>query len=397
MIIKAGSKAWLNKKILSNYILVWIGLISYPLYLWHYPLLSFARIIEGGTPSESIRILALVLSVALSWITYKLIEIPIRMGGKVKIQVAVLIVLMGLAGLIGYNVYKRDGLKFRSNIKMLEGQNEDLVFREDRMNGWLCDKLKTVKCYYTGENPSVVIMGDSHAARIYSGLSKLYYSQLNKNVGVFGGGDGCPPLINVISKINGGEDTFDCIANTTVPLQIIIANSSINEVVLTSRGPLYTTSDGFGEEKYGQWVLHRKNEKQGLRTNSDIFFEALGYTIDAIISSGKQVTYLHDVPELGFDIRACLKKRPLTITSNVKEPCAVLRSEFEERNRDFRVQVTKILKDRPSVRVIDLSEALCDDKYCYGSRDGVLFYEDDDHLSYRGSEFVFLHLLDKFK
>lgn len=44
----AGSHAWFNRVVLSNRVLVWIGLISYPLYLWHWPLLSFAQIVESA-------------------------------------------------------------------------------------------------------------------------------------------------------------------------------------------------------------------------------------------------------------------------------------------------------------------------------------------------------------
>ncbi len=47
LIIASGSNAWLNRAILSNRLLVWFGLISFPLYLWHWPLLSFVRIVEA--------------------------------------------------------------------------------------------------------------------------------------------------------------------------------------------------------------------------------------------------------------------------------------------------------------------------------------------------------------
>lgn len=55
LIISAGAQAWLNRVVLSNRVLVWFGLISFPLYLWHCPLLSFARIVESQTPSREIR------------------------------------------------------------------------------------------------------------------------------------------------------------------------------------------------------------------------------------------------------------------------------------------------------------------------------------------------------
>ena len=71
LLIVAGRRAWVNRAILSQPLVVWIGLISYPLYLWHWPLLSFARIVEGGVPSASLRLALLGASVGLAWATYQ--------------------------------------------------------------------------------------------------------------------------------------------------------------------------------------------------------------------------------------------------------------------------------------------------------------------------------------
>lgn len=79
LIISAGAKAWLNRVVLSSRVLVWFGLISFPLYLWHWPLLSFARIADMGTPSREIRIAVVLISIALAWLTYRLIEKPFRL------------------------------------------------------------------------------------------------------------------------------------------------------------------------------------------------------------------------------------------------------------------------------------------------------------------------------
>lgn len=105
LIIFAGPKAWINRRILSNEIAVWFGLISFPLYLWHWPLLSFARIIESEVPSRSIRIAAIVLSVVLAWLTYKFVERPLRLGKNGKGKVSVLVTLMAIVGSVGYYTY----------------------------------------------------------------------------------------------------------------------------------------------------------------------------------------------------------------------------------------------------------------------------------------------------
>jgi peptidoglycan/LPS O-acetylase OafA/YrhL len=79
LLISAGPAAWINRNILASRLFVWVGLISYPLYLWHWPLLSFANIMSTK-PSIAYRVGALVASVILSWLTYRFVELPIRHG-----------------------------------------------------------------------------------------------------------------------------------------------------------------------------------------------------------------------------------------------------------------------------------------------------------------------------
>lgn len=114
IIIAAGPRAFINRTILSSRVMIWLGLISFPLYLWHWPLLSFARIIEGAPPSSNMRLVAVLLAIALAWLTYRLVEIPIRFGKNSKTQVITLIFLMIVIGYLGYNTYSRNGLSFRS-------------------------------------------------------------------------------------------------------------------------------------------------------------------------------------------------------------------------------------------------------------------------------------------
>jgi len=104
LIIAAGPNAWLNRKILSNKFLVWFGLISFPLYLWHWPILSFGRIVYFDNPPLKFRVFGVLTSILLAWFTMKFIESPLRFGGrnslfKVGILSGVLICL-GLVGII---------------------------------------------------------------------------------------------------------------------------------------------------------------------------------------------------------------------------------------------------------------------------------------------------------
>jgi hypothetical protein len=156
LIILAGQQAWVNRTILSNRLVVWFGLISFPLYLWHWVLLSFPRIIQGEFPNRSTRIVVIFISIILSWLTYKLIERPLRFGGYGKIKTAILLLLMISFGLIGYGTFLKAGLAFRKDAHLQNSRSGDtghieyhkyyLVngFSEDSASDWrLLDKALT--------------------------------------------------------------------------------------------------------------------------------------------------------------------------------------------------------------------------------------------------------------
>jgi len=112
LIISAGSGAYLNRVFLANKIMIWIGLISYPLYLWHWPILSYLRITEGE-PSFQLKLFAIVLSVLLAWLTVKYVEYPFRFsGGKITKARTLLILMLGL-GSIGFYTLKNYGFEER--------------------------------------------------------------------------------------------------------------------------------------------------------------------------------------------------------------------------------------------------------------------------------------------
>jgi hypothetical protein len=240
-------------------------------------------------------------------------------------------------------------------------------------------------------------MGDSHALTIYAGLVELFKSR-GQAIGLYGGSDGCPPLLNVVIQDLGG-DTRNCLKKGSQAILRVIKDPAIKQVILTSRGPMYTTGKGFGDvesSQFGTWVLHFEGEDRGLRTNEEVFHRGLANTLDALLAAGKKVSFLHDVPELGFDIRNCFSFRPLVISSKVMNPCAVSKSDFIKRTESYRAGVNQILAERPDIKVIDLAQALCEEEWCFGSKNGVLFYIDDDHLSIRGAEYVVRQLSEKF-
>jgi peptidoglycan/LPS O-acetylase OafA/YrhL len=180
-LISAGQKAWINRHVLSNKLLVWVGLISYPLYLWHWPLLAFVQIIEGETPSVGMRVAVLAISLVFSWLTYKIIEKPIRLGKNSIVKTISLIGLMLAVGYAGYGCYKGKGWTFslpKQTIKIL--QPVELEWSQFgqfvRWNKCYLQEPSITKHHLfclEQERPLLALWGDSHAASLYPGIKKL--------------------------------------------------------------------------------------------------------------------------------------------------------------------------------------------------------------------------------
>lgn len=199
LLISAGPNTWIDKTILSNRLLVWFGLISYPLYLWHWPLLSFAKIIEGN-PTTELKSVLVVASIFLAWITCTFIERPLRFSKYARTPLILLCAFV-VTGSIGYSCLIEngyEGLGFRTrdrtefanyfenglpDRKYLKRENISAKHR-DQCNFYnlAMDKIgKTTKvpidtiakeCYTKDltTKHSVMIWGDSHAAHLYFGL-----------------------------------------------------------------------------------------------------------------------------------------------------------------------------------------------------------------------------------
>ena len=115
-VIVLGRSAWVNRVLLSNQHLGFVGRISYPLYLWHWPLLSIAHITGGGIPSNGWRAGLLGASFVLAALTYWLVE---RRG-----TVPVLVAAMAMIGVAGWVSHRNGG--FPERVGSLSGQTVQL-------------------------------------------------------------------------------------------------------------------------------------------------------------------------------------------------------------------------------------------------------------------------------
>ena len=202
LIISAGPDAWFNRTILSRRTMVWFGLISYPLYLWHWSLLSFARITSTGKTPTELRWAAILLSVLLAWLTYRFVEKHLRFGQHGKEKAIALFLIIAAIGGAGYYTHHNGGWPQRYP-KIIA----DIIHRpRDYKNDYRHETcfLNLVKQDYTAfkncevlpgkSNQTVLLWGDSHAAHLYPGY-KLFYGDtvrfLQRN------GSGCPPLLDM--------------------------------------------------------------------------------------------------------------------------------------------------------------------------------------------------------
>ena len=273
--MSAGAQAWLNREVLSSRVLVWFGLISSPLYLWHWPLLAFARIITDETPPAGARIAAVLISIALAWLTYKLIEQPIRVGKYSRTESIKLIALILLVGYVGYNCYERNGLTFRmANIPSYDwrtGYRYDQCFidaRDSKSNSFAEICNGNVKD--NSQKPLVMLWGDSHAASLYWGL--LNQAGLNGyNLAQYTA-SGCPPVLQFTVR-----KRRECEHINSFVLEQIIHNRP-DTLILAARWSIY---DGGTEE----WELLKDSQIEAT------ILKLQSYNIKHIVLVGQMPTF----------------------------------------------------------------------------------------------------------
>lgn len=267
LILSAGQTAFVNRKILSNRLFVWVGLISYPLYLWHWPLLSFARIIENGVPSLFLRLLLVVSAVVLAWLTYKFVERPIRLGKHGNAKTLILVVLMFLVGYSGYAVSKK--VEIDPNILDQGKSCEDFHSVEGSAS---------CKVYGNGKT-LVVVWGDSHALTLQKTVPKSFLNQNFKLMVV--GHHGCPPVVGVVRADKKGN-AGNCLSTSTLSSHATyIASKNPSKVVLVGRWTLYLR--GFQKENKLQDASHflalETNQLPSEEVSRRAFAEGMARTI----------------------------------------------------------------------------------------------------------------------
>jgi hypothetical protein len=165
LLISAGPTAWINSRVLASRPMVLVGLISYPLYLWHWPILSFAGIILEE-PSVALRIGALSLSALLAWITYRVVELPLRhphgpaASRRVTASLASLMVLVAATGAAMWAAW----------LPPLSAREPRLTLISEAM----LDREVAPNRVYPGDVPDTTLfIGDSHMEQYWPRIELL--------------------------------------------------------------------------------------------------------------------------------------------------------------------------------------------------------------------------------
>jgi peptidoglycan/LPS O-acetylase OafA/YrhL len=367
LLIFAGPSAWFNRFVLSNRLLVWIGLISFPLYLWHWPILSFMRIVESGSPEPYFRNIALLLSVLLAWMTYYFVEKPIRKDGsdgKSGRKIAVLTACIAALGAAGFAIFQNNGVPTRAAAQ-INGVNtwDNLTFATPCKfitNGPNHDDWCNIG-NAPSKPPTTVLIGDS-VGNNFAPMLQSYAERSGNSAFVFRqfGRGACPMLINK------GSDT--CKEITLAAMAYIEKTTEVNTVILAANWPLY---------------FHNLDQIDGSTIDSSKFKESFKETVRHYTSKGKRVIVFLS-PPTGANPRACAVR---SIRLTEKNNCSLSLQEALDNSRSYRPAFLALLEEL-GVEFFDPFTHMCDEKTCKITDGTRIYYIDYEHFSIFGGQFL---------
>ena len=368
-----------------------LGLISYPLYLWHWVVISFLTIYIGGTPSFALMTGAIALSLLLAWITNQYIE-PVRYA-KHKLTTKSLFVVLILVGLMGLYVKDQDGMASRAHLSYLEKFN--IEFTRTPQADKLCDQVVKSKIegdrqfdYCRADNIEskryIAIIGDSHAHVAYPGISKV--AKDNDYGSILLANSSCPTLIGFEWGRNEKE-IATCKRKISQIMRVINSSDKIDRVVVATRGPVYIHGEVKGEfsnESVSESLLQKRNDRQTYENYKKGLKETLSELSQ--LKHINSVFYFLENPELDFLPKEVVI-RPFDSLGLSSQNSTMSKELYLKRMSNYRSSVNQAAKGL-DVTVIDPIGYICDQDRCYSYKNNNFLYADDDHFSVFGSNYV---------
>lgn len=373
LMMAAGGKALINRYILSNPILVFIGIISYPLYLWHWPLLSFANIVTYGTVSLQVRIILVIISFVLAWLTYRFIEKPIRLGvlGGFKYTPIVLLGILLFIGGLGFIVFSNKGFEWRNQEK--ESLMDTLSRGETRDPACLKDYKD--KIFGSGRNPNyclvigtstkkVFIISDSNAPVLFHAYGQELADRGYEVIAL--GYSGCVHIV--------GDKYLADPKNTSGRVtQIKSCNKILGSMI----------SEAIHQNAFAIIMMNF-----GLTSGAEKSFEEGMKETISLIPQKIKLLWLLQTPRPPLNMYRDCVGRPF-FGSGHPENCYFDRSLFErQKGTDYKNILSRIQETFPDLIMIDPTSALCEADRCPVSVNKKSLYDILHHLSLFGSKYL---------
>jgi peptidoglycan/LPS O-acetylase OafA/YrhL len=280
LIIAAGPHAWLNRAVLASRPCRFIGIISYPLYLWHWALLSFARVLNGATPPTIVRVALVSVAVFLAWLTFQTVERPIRGGRRLPLKAISLLAGMLVVGSVSYAGFRYDPLDGRPVLQQLAD-----VVRHSPLPGYgpcrdpqLVQGLKLSLCMVAKQDGTdAALIGDSHAEDKFFGFVRIEHEHRWALLGNWS----CPPAYAINFYVSG-EPEFDCGQKSVKVIDWVDSQPQIKTVVLAFFGNYFLTTPYAADH-----VIHQTGPARILisgapgqkGSRAELFFSGLDQTI----------------------------------------------------------------------------------------------------------------------
>ena len=375
LIISGARRIGVVNRLISNKPMVGLGLISYSLYLWHWPLVVMLNYTDT-TLTLSIQLALIVTSLIVSYLSYQYVEKPCRFSREPNFQVIGKYYIAPSLILILCSVYvvHNKGLPERmpSAITVMEQAiNSHPNIIRSHCHASLRDSEKSVDgaCISGSDNPvsKGLLIGDSHANHI-TGFLDVIGKEEDFSIQDYTL-DRCPPIFDLNWGKSGYKSAL-CKARNDVNKELV-KSGNYDFVVLGASWPNLNSTMVYDDE------LKQITERSRVK---EILSSRIIGTAELISKQGLSLIIIKDVPYLENVKFNCAIKEHLYSKG---KSCNVPRNE----NTLLEEVIAKLRKNKQikSLRVISPKELVCQEGMCKTVIDGIPLYRDEDHLNDKGS------------
>ena len=386
-LILAGSLGGgIATRILSTAPVRGLGLISYSLYLWHWPVIVLLRFWTIDPPTPLQMTLAVVATVILSILSWKYVEQPFRHAGKLPGRLRHPVLWAGGGCIIAVCALSMVLFQGKGLPGRFSAEEQRLLVEELKDGSVPCDdqtdwrEIADCEIGAADAPESFLVWGDSHGRSLLPGLNEAM--KLLDRRGRFVGIPGCLTLLG-ISRTN---DPFPglCFPLGDHVLSVLDAHPEIRTIYLVSRWSVYAQGTRFEHSPTARQTLVVDAESPGasLAENPRAFARALERTIAELQRRGLKIVMLTQIPDIGYHVSiASVMAGRLDRDIDLRTS----RAEYEA----FQRSTTEILAPHAKqgeIALVPLEDLFCDDDFCrITTQDGLPAYWDDNHVSRRGA------------